>query len=244
MLSIQQNMNSKELEKEVQEILKSDEWQILANSYYTDPNSNKPREKDIIAKKNLENYDLILFFECKLISEETEIFSKGKVKELKKSLITHAIPHADIPEIEDNRATHFYKYVDYFESKDSRDYFFKAINQNLQSFSAYRKNNQRASVCYLIVVYSGYVFQKIDSMRQQCDNALIKIETMDDTFNLPNNECLIEIVEITKLKNLLHEIKNDVNRINQSAILYRRMGQNRIYKNRQARIDDSDYGLL
>lgn len=76
-------MNGDELEKQVKDILQKDGWQVLAPVYYTDPSTQKPREKDIVAiKSQFPNEDILsynarLFIECKYFPEATEIYSKG-----------------------------------------------------------------------------------------------------------------------------------------------------------------------
>jgi len=240
-------MNGNTLEEKVEKILKMNGWEVLSEVFYTDSNTQKPREKDIIARKRQDNYDYdaILFVECKLIPEATRIYQKGKMENIENTLIINNIPFADISEIERNKQTHFYeKYREFFKSKDSKDFLYKAINQNLQSFSAFRKNNQWAGVYYLLVIYDGVVFYLDDSNNQQnCNGALIRIDVLDNTFSLPNRKCFIEIVSISNLENSLQEIEKDITQINQSAGFYRRMEQNRINENRRNRMNSKDYGL-
>ncbi|MFA4818252.1 MAG: hypothetical protein WC621_00180 [Patescibacteria group bacterium] len=240
-------MNGNTLEEQVEKILKDDGWKVSSEVFYTDPNTQKPREKDIIARKHQDNhnYDAILFVECKSIPEATRIHQKGKMEDIESTLITNNIPFADISEMERNKQTHFYaKYREFFKSKDSGDFLYKAVNQNLQFFRAFRKNNQQVGVYYLLVVFDGTVFYLDDSKNQQnCDGALIRINALDNTFSLPNGECFIEIVSILNLKNLLQEIEKDIALINKSAHFYHQMEQNRINENRRNRMNNTDYGL-
>jgi hypothetical protein len=239
-------MNGNTLEKRVEDVLKSNGWKVLPEVFYTDSNTQKPREKDIIAQKYQSNYDYtaILFIECKSIPEETEIYEKGKMEDVESTFIANNIPFADISEIEKNSQTHYKKYREFFKSKDSKDFLYKAVNQNLQSFDAFRKNNQQAGVYYLLVVCDGNVFYLDDGgNRQSCNGALIRINTLDNTFSLPNRECFIEIVLISNLENILKEIEEDIIKINKSAFFYRHMEQKRINENRRNRMDNNDYGL-
>ncbi len=240
-------MNGNTLEEKVEEILKHNGWEVFSGVFYTDQNTQKPREKDIIAKKHQNNYDydVILFVECKSIPEATRIYRKSRMENIENTLITDNIPFANILEMERNRQTHFYiNYCEFFKSRDSKDFLYKAVNQNLQSFNAFRKNNQQAGVYYLLVVYDGTVFYLDDSNHQQnCNGALIRINALDNTFSLPNRECFIEIVSISNLENLLQAIEEDIAEINKSANLYRRMEQNRVDENRINRMKDNDYGL-
>src|SRR3989338_7791655 len=240
-------MNGNTLEEQAEKILKDNGWKVLPEVFYTDPNTQKPREKDIIAQKHQgdHDYDAILFVECKSITKATRIYQKGKMEDSESTLITNSILFADISEIERNNQTHFYeKYREFFKSKDSEDFLYKAVNQNLQSFTAFRKNNQRAGAYYLLVVYGGTVFYLDDDNNQQnCNGALIRIDALDDTFNLPNRECFIDIVSILNLENLLQEIEKDITRINQSANFYRRMQQNRLNENKRKKMTTNDFGL-
>lgn len=231
------------LEERVEEILKNSGWKVSSENFYTDPNTQKPREKDIIARKHQNNYDVVLFVECKSIPEATRIYQKGSMEDIENTLISNNIPFANIAEIEKNKKTHFYeKHREFFKSKDSKDFLYKAVNQNLQSFDAFRKNNQQTGIYYLLVVYDGTVFYLDNSKnRQNCDGALIRINTLDNTFNLPNSECFIEVISILNLENLLQEIEKDITQINISASFYYRMEQNRINKNRRDRMTDNDY---
>jgi len=230
-------MNGNTLEEQVEKILKDNKWKVSSEVFYTDPNTQKPREKDIIAKKHQGNYDYdaILFIECKSIPEATRIYQKGAMEDVENTLIANNISYADISEIERHNHTHFYeKYREFFKSKDSKDFLHKAINQNLQSFSAFKDNKQQVGVYYLLVVYDGTVFCLDDNNNQQIiSGALIRIDTLDNTFSLPNGGCFVEIVSILNLENLLQEIEKDITRINQSAGFYRRMEENRINENRR-----------
>ena len=60
---------------------------------------------------------------------------------------------------------------------------------------------------------------------KKCDNALIKIETLDNTFNLPNKQCFIELVSLHKFENLFAEIRDDIKKINDSIIFYRKKAE-------------------
>ncbi|MFH0779961.1 MAG: hypothetical protein V1928_03845 [Parcubacteria group bacterium] len=230
-------MNGNELEENVEKMLKNDGWEMTSEVFYTDPNTKKPREKDIIARKsqNTNNYDAVLFVECKSIPKATRIYPKGKMDDVANTLFAYHIPFADISEIERHKQTHFYqKYCEFFKTKDDKDFLHVAINQNLQSFSAFRKDNKKAAVYYLLVVYDGNVFYIDDNSQQQdCHGALVRVDTLDNTFNLVNKGCFIEIVSILDFENLLKKIEEDITQINQSAFFYRDMHQKHIASNRK-----------
>ena len=63
----------------------------------------------------------------------------------------------------------------------------------------------------MMVVFDGeLVCVDQNGGRKKCDNALVKIETLDNTFNLPNKECFIELVSLHKFENLFAEIRDDI----------------------------------
>lgn len=233
-------MNGNELEKQVKDILQKDGWEV-ANPYYKDPITKKPREKDIVAtkpqipNKDILNYNARLFIECKCFPEATEIYSKGaNTSEIENTIFALNIPFADISEIERHKQTHFYEYTEIFRPKDKKDFLYPAINQNLQSFDAFRKNNPESGLYYLIVVYDGELISiDKEENKKSYNSALVEMETLDDVFNLPHKKCFIELVSVSQLKNLLKKIGEDIEKINRSAHFYHKMEENRINENRR-----------
>lgn len=240
-------MNGNNLEKQVKDILQKDSWRVLANAYYKDPITQKPREKDIIAtspqfsNEDILSYNARLFIECKYFPEETEIYLEGtNASEIENTISAFNMPFADISEIERSKQTHFYDYTEIFGSKDSKDFLYPAINQNLQSFDAFRKNNPERNVYYLIVVYDGkLIFVDQNKNKRTYSNALVKVDVLDDTFNLPYKKCFIELVLISQFENLLKKIREDIKKINESVFFNYRMEKNRIEKNREQRKHES-----
>lgn len=238
-------MNGNILQQQVEKGLKDKGWEVSSEDFYTDPNTQKPREKDIIAKKHQDNhnYDVFLFIECKTIPEETIIEEKEQNNNEKNMIVVSGISHAKIEELENNKKIHLCQYQKFFKSKDNKDFLYTAVNQNLQSFSAFRKNHNQGGLYYLIIVHDNNVFYLDDSNQKQiCDNALIKVGTLDDTFNLPHQKCFIETISLSNLEKLLQEIENDIVEINASASFYRQMEQDRLEQNRRDIIADNDFG--
>lgn len=243
-------MNGNELEKQVKDILKKDGWEVLANANYTDPITQKPREKDIIAtslqfpNEDILSYNAKLFIECKYFPKATEIYSKGEnINEIENILLAFNIPFADISEIERHKQTHFYEYAEIFGPKDKEDFLYPAINQNLESFNAFRKNNPESGLYYLIVVYDGELISvDKEENKKSCNNALVKIETIDNVFNLPHKQCFIELVSINEFENLLKKIREDIKKINGSAHFYYRKEKTELdKKRREIAKDKSDF---
>ena len=230
-------MTGNKLEREVKNILRKYIWEVTPSAYYTDHITQKAREKDIIATNVQLSYDEAisyyarLFIECKVFPKTTEIYEHLNPSEIEKNILHFNIPFANFSEIERFKKNHLYKYQQIFEPKDSEDFLYPAINQNLQSFNAFRKVNNAKGIYFLMVVFDGeLVCVDQNGGRKKCDNALVKIETLDNTFNLPNKECFIELVSLHKFENLFAEIRDDIKIINDSIIFYHRIETN---KNRE-----------
>lgn len=233
-------MNSDQLEKQTQDILLRNDWQVSGSVYYTDPNTQKPREKDNLAtaKQFSEDdpraYTVRLFIECKLFPEETHIIQKMGLNEIQHTLFTHNIPYANTQEIEEHRKTHIYEYNAIFNLKDSSNFLYSAIAQNLQSFAAFRKVTSENALYYLIVVFDGPLCATDENaLATPCNNALVQIKSIDHAFFLPRGECFIEIVSISQFENLLKKIKMDIQEINNSSRFYQRMAQNKLEEKRR-----------
>jgi len=246
-------MNGDDLEKETKDILVKDGWNVSAGVYYKDPSTKKPREKDIIAtfpqyKKGEEilHYNVRLFIECKCLQGETELYPKSvSMDEIEETLLCSNISFADISEIERHKEFHFYNNTKVFSDKDGKDFLHKAINQNLQSLDAFRKNNNESAIYYLVVVYDGKLkFVDENKKSKYCSNALVIIETIDDIFNLSQKQCFIDLVSIDQFKGFLEDIKKDIGKINFSNQFYFEMEKNKIDENRRIIKDKKiDYGL-
>jgi len=230
-------INKVNLEKRVRDILKNNDWEVSSNLHYTDPNTKKPREKDIIATSiQLKNNDILryharLFVECKYLPTETKIHLEDTDMNKEENVaLVYDIPLVDILKMENDKVIHLYKYTEVFKAKDSKDHLYKAINQNLQSFDAFRKNtSENKGIYYLIVVYDG----KLKFRNEDRHNALVKIETLDDTYNLPHKKCFIELVSADQFKDLLKKIKEDLREINERACFNYKMEKNRIDEKRK-----------
>lgn len=233
----QKFMDGNILEQKIKEILRNNEWETLSNIYYEDPSTLKPREKDIIAKKEILKYNVRLFIECKYFPEETGLYLESlSSDEIKNSFLTYGISFKQIYEMEETKKLHFYKYTEFFGGKDKKDFLHKAINQSLQSFSAFRKSNSnKAGIYYLVIAYDGKLkcVDKEDN-RKDCGNVLIKIETIGNVFNLPREKCFIELVRVDQFENFLEEVKKDIGTISFSIQFYNRMNKNR---NKNKRFD-------
>ncbi len=181
-----------------------------------------------------------MFIECKYFPKTTEIYERTSPIEIRNTILHFNIHFANFSNIEGNKNTHLYKYDKIFKSKDSKDFLHQAVNQNLQSFAAFRKNSSEKGVYYLIVVYNGeLVCVDQSGNKRKCDDALVKIEALDNTFNLPNKECFIELVSINKFEDLLGKIKDDIEKIDKSIAFYYRIEKNALEEKRRRIRNDS-----
>ena len=238
------------LEKQTESILKEEGWEVLPGGYYKDPVTGKPREKDIIATRfRFENNDFIkygvkLFIECKNLPKETEIYLRdNKINEIENFLLNDNIPYNVIPKIERYKKLHFFNYENTFRIKDSKDLLYTAVNQNLQSLNAFRKNISERWVYYLIIIFNGKVFFNDDKI--YLENALLKIEAIDDAYNLPDRKCFIELISITQLKKILNNVMLDIGEVDGSLSFHYRRDKNRIEENKREILEDKKdfYGL-
>ncbi len=216
------------LEKQTELILKREGWKILSGADYKDPVTSKPREKDIVATRfGLENNDDIkyvsrLFIECKELPQETEIYlGDDRVNEIGNFILNYNISCDVISEIEEHGKLHFYDYKNIFKIKDGRDDLYKAINQNLQSFSAFRKDtSEERGIYYLVVVFDGKVFCKNENDKIYLENAILQKETIGNVYGSPNRRYFIELVSITQFKEFLDCINLDMQEIDKAIFFY------------------------
>lgn len=234
-----------DLEKQTESILKKEGWDVLWGGYYRDTATGKPREKDIIATRfRLENNDIIkygvrLFIECKNLPQETEIYLRdSETNKVENFISTCNIPYDVISELERHEKLHLCNYKNIFRVKDSKDFLYAAINQNLQSFAAFRKNLSEREVYYLIIVFNGKIFFKNENDKIYLENALLKIETIDKIFDLLDQKCFIELISITQFKKILNDIMLDIGEIDGSLSFYYRMDKNKIEENRRKNLED------
>jgi len=245
-------MNEYNLEKQTENILKDNKWEIKSHLHYEDPSTKKDREKDIIATSfELEREDILqyycrLFIECKYLPKETVICLEDiNMDEIEKTILSYNMPSMEISEIERYKKLHFYEYTKVLMHKDSGDFFYKPINQSLQSFNAFRKATNEKAIYYLLVVYDGNLkFQDKNGNKKDCNNILFWMRTLGSLYDLPNNECFIELVSIDQLENFLKKIREDIGKINSIIYFYYKKEKDKIDENRRrVKNEKNDYGL-
>jgi hypothetical protein len=235
------------LEEQTKSILKENKWEVLQGSFYKDPSTGLPREKDIIGTlqrlKNHEdiglNYNAKIFIECKTMPEITEVFYSEK-KSIENTILVNRIPFVSVSEMERTRSFHFYSFLEIFQQKDSKDLLYKSINQNLQSFSAYRKENEQEKDAYFfcIVFDNNIQYKDVDCNIQKLNRGIIKVRTIDGIYNLPNKSCFIELVSINHFQNYLDDIAKDLQEIDESIFFYYKKEEEKIKNNRREKLDE------
>ncbi len=235
------------LEEQAKSILKDNKWEIVQWSYYKDPSTGLPREKDIIGTfqklKNYEdiglNYNAKIFIECKTIPEVTEVFYLND-ESIENTVLVNRIPFVNVTEIERTKRFHFYSFPEIFHQKDSKDLLYKSINQNLQSFSAYRRKSEREkNVYFLCVVFDGNIqYKDADGNMQKFNRGITKIKTIDSIYNLSNKSCFIELVSIDHFQNYLDDIAKDLQEIDESIFFYYKKEKEEIKNNRKEKFDE------
>jgi hypothetical protein len=214
---------------------------------YEDPNTKIPREKDIIGTKrqlsNLEkhsiDYDVRIFVECKEI-KNTEVFLENDMK-IGDAFISDRIQFLNVHEVRRYKALHFYKHKSMvFNQKDSKDLLHKPINQNLQSLRAFRKEKERErNLYFLTIVFDGQIqFKDRNNIIQELDRGLIHIETISRAYNLPHNNCIIELVSIGKLQDYLEDINKGIEEINDMIFFNYKEEKERVTKNRKEKFNE------
>ncbi|MGB3988304.1 MAG: MvaI/BcnI family restriction endonuclease [Minisyncoccales bacterium] len=147
------------LEDKVKSILEDNNWKTDIGLHYKDPATGLPREKDIIVTsqqlENYKNYNLNynakIFIECKMIPKSTEVYYSND-EEIENVILSNKLPYVDASEMERNKKFHTYSFPKTINEKNSGDLLYKAINQNLQSFSAYREEYKDEKGIYFLCV--------------------------------------------------------------------------------------------
>jgi hypothetical protein len=199
----------------VLEDLQSNGWDVIVSPYYSDSFTNKPREIDIIAKKNIksslpfiERNKLItinLFIECKYIDIETVFWFHEKNKRKTNDLICRDYWNCRGL---DTASHHHYlssdnRYVaKLFESlkgkNQDQETFYKAISQSLNSLIYFRdtqndlNEDQKGSgilyeIKYPVILCNS--FEKLYMVDQQNSNSYNKINQI---FQLEVNYAYID----------------------------------------------------
>jgi len=222
-----------DLQSKAEKVLEKNGWRVLLNADYIDPVTGKIREKDILATKARDplkngefNYKVRLFIECKCLSEKTKIDTidtQGVMSSIENTILTQNMSFAEIREIERTKKFHFYDaYNKIAKRKDSKDLLYKAENQNLAAFAAFRKSHPKErGVYYLIIVCDKKLkCKREDKYEEKCSKILIQINTIDAAHKLPHGRCFIELITIGQFENLLQEIEKDIKEIDFSIEFY------------------------
>jgi len=178
----------------VVELLEKMQWDVDLSSYYYDDTANKPREIDIIAKKNIpiinpttqaqcNEFNLFLFIECKHFTKEVAFRSRlNREQEAKEAITIEANEAVDgwskevILEREGLFRNHHYlkeRFIGKLYDTENEKPVFNAITQPIKSLIFFKESRCERGVYYPLVVYSGT--DGIYSIKRQ-DSDLEKIK--------------------------------------------------------------------
>lgn len=177
-------------------LLETMDWDVDLSSYYYDDTTNKPREIDIVAQKEIsicdefkeeiDNFKLFLFIECKYFKNELAFrVRENREKEAKAALIIEGMNKELLLEREHLFSHHHYLQTSfvgklYDSLPEDQTKVFNAITQPIKSLIFFKQHSlktevekgKKKGIYYPIVIYSG-----IDGIYSIKD---VDIENLDD----------------------------------------------------------------
>ena len=213
--------------------LKSLGWDITIGQYYADPVTDKPREIDILAKKNFPIADsgkhilVELFIECKYVSEENVIWFTEKDFKKAKNLVRNNNMMRDCEDHQLSTIVGLYQKQHHYikpnqvgkltAKEKGSDIFFDGINSCLHSLiSLEGRTYENYHLEYPVIILNS--FDKIYEVTENPNEPYIKIQ---DNFQLEINYSymskenrqlskyfLVDVISFNSLKSFLDEIRN------------------------------------
>ncbi|MDP3900167.1 MAG: hypothetical protein Q8Q23_03750 [bacterium] len=216
----------------ISKLLENDGWNIRNSPHYNDPNTNIPREIDIIAEKNFPvgNYffgdrfpNLIvrLFIECKYIKSHIVFWflEKDMKKAIELAKNNPILRDKDDIYLKSKNKTHHYivdaTVVKLFSADNKNQDLDKAINQILNAtlFFSRNQNTGHYTVNFpMIIVNSFNNFKKKNDSQQGYEQINNNVEIEVEYTNQGSSEYfLIDIISEDKISTFLdYLINNDV----------------------------------
>lgn len=146
------------------------EWDVEISAYYYDDTTNKPRECDIIAQKEIQvkpigpvvdKFKVFLFIECKHFKGEVafrmhQSHPEAKaMKDIKSAIIIYDINKEKALK----NINHHYLWqkniAKLYDSVDEEKNIFNAITQSVKSLTFFKERQPEKGLYYPVVVYSG-----------------------------------------------------------------------------------------
>lgn len=189
------NESGNNLTIETVSILEKIGWGIELSSYYYDDITNKPREIDLIATKDIiirdtfnesiNDFKIFLFIECKNFKDELAFrVRENRKQDGKEAIIAEGIKTIDgwdkeFLEQEGLFRGHHYLQKEfigklYDSSKDDQNEIFNAITQSLKSLIFFKERRQESGIYYPVVVFSG-----IDGIYEIKNNDIGELDNLE-----------------------------------------------------------------
>lgn len=231
-------------------LLESKDWEVDLNSYYYDDTADKPREIDIIAKKEIEVIDFnqpidrfmaFLFIECKYFTNEIAFRMWPTKKENKaQAIILQNINKEEVMQNSFGSIHHYGKLTNvgkiYDTHKDTDNAVFSAITQTVKSLSFFKDRFSKKAIYYPIVIYAG--IPGIYKVESENFEELDKLEPTDLTVDinytykqfgsntLSITEFFVDFVHQNRFDKFLGQVEQELSAL-KNYFLYRHMWEQR-----------------
>lgn len=226
------------LHTEVAQLLKDidPKWNVEISTYYHDDITDKPREIDIIASKNIrinfsnKNFDfkIFLFIECKyLISNVAFRMRENSVISSREAIINQGFS-VDILEKTNLANSHHYvsreKIGKLYDTEENKE-IFNALTCTAKSLMFFKEHRNETGIFYPLVIYDGIpgIYEIEDNELSELDSLTPKESSIfhinysyRSTVNdrLENQSFCIDFIRKNKLKEFIEMIeKNEVSQI-------------------------------
>jgi hypothetical protein len=213
----------------------SKDWEVLISPYYTDNQTNKSREIDLIVEKSfpqeecrryIGSINVRLYIECKYIPHTNVFWFANKDTESTNNLLKKIVPkYNDSYYIEKHHYLEDKKVAKLFSG--GNEVIYKALNQTLNSMVYYRNMpsimkkphaNILATLMYPLIVcnsFDNFFRTEIDSDKEPVsveNNFQLEVNyAYLSTDNKSINEFfLIDMIDFNRLDEFLSTIENDI----------------------------------
>jgi len=250
----------------VSDHLKSLGWDVDISQYYSDPVTGKPREIDIIAKKNFpisdsgENILISFFIECKYVNSENVIWFIDKDLEKTKKLISSNRVMRDCEDYQlkiiNGTSIKMHHYIDgnkvakLTAKNGNTDIFFDGMNGCLHGLiSLENQNYETYRLNYPLIVLNSF-----DKIHEVIDSGDTPYSTVRENFQLAvdysylekdkqvKRHFIVDVVSLDLLTEFLEKIEEiDIEILKNLAISEIR--ENRYQEAIYRRNEDDGYGM-
>ncbi|MEK7112970.1 MAG: hypothetical protein AAB875_06690 [Patescibacteria group bacterium] len=181
------------LHAEVAQLLENLGWEVDISSYYHDDTTDKPREVDIVASKQIivsspgigeGGFRVFLFIECKYFKEGVAFrMYNNNPRDSSSAIIFHGMSEDILNESNTNlKKTHHYIRVPLiaklYDGKENNE-IFNSITGAVKSLVFFRERRNEKGLYYPMVVYSG-----VGGLYPIENNNLTNLESVEPLKNL------------------------------------------------------------